>query len=114
MATSFNQLYGQLTGPNQTFRQDFFSANPDVAYQYALNQAGAGGYDPFSQFARNAFSRQYNTFLSALPTLPVDSSFTDWLGTNGLPGLRQQFQALSPSQRGENPSQTVGRMRWII
>ena len=105
----------QFGQPSQTLQQQFLAANPDVAYRNFLDQIpGLGfGQDPRSQFYQQSYSRLNQQFQADLPNLPIDTTFTDWLGTNGLPKLQAQWGSLAPSQRNENVGMFQGRLRWL-
>lgn len=103
---------------------EFYEANPNAAYQRLMGQMGLiSSQSPFGKYAAGQRDDAYQTYLAKLgnmgenavqnmPGSPTHYNYTDFLQEWG-PQLSQNFQALSPSQRGERFPGGAPRARWI-
>src|SRR5262245_50013890 len=98
-----------------SFAQSWFADQPQAAYTYGLGLGGfgLGNQTKEAQYYRAAYPRMEQQYYAQLPFRGPGFSFTDYLA-EGLPQLGREWTGLSPEQRGENPSQTVGRLRWVF
>lgn len=73
-----------------------------------------GGFDPFSTFVQNAYGRARTGYESQLAYDP-NRRWTDYLqDLGGESFFRNQWNNLSPQQRGQNPSMFVPPARWQL
>jgi hypothetical protein len=114
-----DSLYGNpFTTPNftpgATFQDYYYNSNPELAYRNQLNQGGVNLYSNFGRFAQGQYGQQYQGYQADAPKHGLDYTFTNYLNDNGGFGnLQNQFRGLSPSQRGERPGSSVGRVRYV-
>lgn len=109
--TWYDPAFGPQFNQTQAGRY-YYDQNPQTAYT-ALTSPYAGGNDAFSQFVRSQWTPAYQGYQaqSAVnPDLHAYDYFARVLDPNA---LLAQFNALSPSARGEQWGRFAGPVRWI-
>jgi hypothetical protein len=104
----YNFSWPETLGGSNYFNQQ----NPRAAYT-AFTSGFGGGYDPFSQFVQNAYGDVSGGYEAALGVNPA-LRWTDYLDALGPGYFQQQFQNLTPSQRGRNDTRFVPPARWLL
>lgn len=91
----------------------FYRDNPGQAYNRWMTTEGIDQFSPYGSFARSQYGQQFGNYQTDLElgNRPLNFSFLEYLGQNG-GKLRDQFNRLSPRQRGENPGMARGPIQW--
>lgn len=112
----FQKTLGQdmTTAPAIGGPSGYLETNQDAAYNRYLASLGItqAMTNPFAQWARNQYGQTQTGFKTALAENPT-ITYQDYLRRLGFSDLYNQFQRLSPAQRGENQSRFVGPVRTI-
>lgn len=99
-----------LFDPQQSAITDQFLGSDEEAAFYNVFPK-AGGSNNFSQWLRGRLNPLFGQYKGNLPNEPT-LLFQDFLKRQS-PNMEQQFQGMSPGQRGENPGMFSPRVRWL-
>ena len=89
----------------------YLEQNQEASFTRWLAENGYRDFTAPGEFARQQYGKVRTGYEAALGTNP-DLKFRDYLNQTG-PSLRNQYQRLTPEQRGENPSIYAPRARYI-
>lgn len=95
----------------------YLTDNPNVAYNLHMNRLGFDSGDPsnFGRWRRGQYDQSHMNYLSALAVNPTLSYQRDWLPSqaNSANTWTQQWNQLTPNQRGERSQSYGGPLRYI-
>ena len=112
---SSGSAYGNPTGDLYTspFVRDYLSpVTSGAEFEKFLTDQGYGGFNRQDQFARSQYGRTQTGYKAALLSNPLLSE-RDYLSGLGGGFFSNIWNALTPSQRGEQPNLWSGRARMI-
>jgi hypothetical protein len=91
--------------------------NPNVAYNFYLRRLGFDMDDQsnFGRWRRGQYDQSHLDYLGALAVNPTLSYWRDWLPSQApsMETMRQQFEQLTPNQRGERSANYGGPIRYL-
>ena len=110
-SSSYGSAIGNLY--DSPFVKQFVSPiTPGAEFEKFLTDQGYGGFDRRSTFGRSQYGRTQSGYKGALLNNPLLSE-RDYYSGLGSGFFDSIWNALTPSQRGEQPNLFAGRARWI-
>ena len=96
---------------NDIFGTDYYDTNNEGRTGYQRFTDALGGNNRFQSWAANKYPQMWERFAAATGDDPT----LTW--TNFLQGsqddLTTEYSEMSPSERGEMPGRTLGKLRWL-
>lgn len=87
--------------------------DPTAGFYGYLSGAGYGDNSGQSQYARSQFGRTYSDYKAQAGLHGSTEGFYDYLNRTA-PQFSQEYNALSPQQRGINSAVSMPKVRWIL
>jgi hypothetical protein len=106
-----NRVTSDAFKGNPYFGTDYYDTSENGRYGYARFADVLGGNTGFKQYVQNKYPQMYDLFGAASgddPTLTWTKFLEGQQDT-----LATDYANLSPSQRGEQPGRSLGRLRWL-
>lgn len=106
-----NRVTSDAFKGNEFFGTDYFDTTDNGRVGYARFADVLGGNQNFKNYVQNKYPQMWSTYGAAAgddPTL----TWTKFLEGNQ-DNLASQYSELSPTQRGEAPGRTLGKLRWL-
>lgn len=113
---SFTQFLGSTPAhPAQAAagNQYLNTGDPTAGFYGYLSGAGYGGNSGQDQYARSQFGRQYSQYKADAGLHGSTEGFYDYLNRTA-PQFSEEYNALSPNQRGINTAVSTPKVRWIL
>ena len=85
--------------------------DPRSAFTRYTSGWGGNAQNPYGRFVQSQYTPMREAYSAAVVTNP-NLKWTDFLGGVNPGQIRQQFQSLGPSGRGEQWGSTAPRARW--
>ena len=96
---------------NDLFGSDYFDTANDGRIGYARFADVLGGNNNFKQYVQNKYPQMWNLFGAASGDDPT-MTWTKFL-QNQQDTLTTDYANESPTQRGEQPGRSLGKLRWL-
>jgi hypothetical protein len=96
---------------NPNFGTDYYDTNDNGRTGWARFSDVLGGDNKFKSYMANKYPQMWDQFGAASGDDPT-MTWTKWL-TQNQDQMLTDYSNLSPSERGEAPGRTLGKLRWL-
>jgi hypothetical protein len=96
---------------NDIFGTDYYDTANDGRIGYARFTDALNGDNKFKSYMQNKYPQMYDLFGAASGDDPT-MTWTKWL-TQNQDQMLTDYSNLAPSERGEQPGRTLGKLRWL-
>ena len=106
-----NRVTGDAFKGNDIFGTDYFDTMDDGRIGWQRFNEALGGNNSFKQWAQNKYPQMWNSFGAASGDDPT-MTWTKFL-QGSQDALTTEYANLAPSERGEMPGRSLGKLRWL-
>jgi hypothetical protein len=116
MSSNYNANWSPFSGNlgNMSIWDMFYEDQPRVGYSRWQEQSfGPNTWQTnYGNWLDKNYDNYKNQYLASMQDHGIDYRWMDFLRDN-TSGIQEQFRRQTPRQRGENPDNFSGRVRWI-